>query len=618
VRIAHRMPFGAEPTAAGSTRFALWAPAARSVSLLLETAEGKREAPLEPAPHGWFVAEVDDAGAGSRYRFRIDGGRCVPDPASRFQPDGVHGASEVIDPRAHAWTDEAWRGRPWHEVVLYELHVGTFSARGDYAGVAERLAHLTELGVTAVELMPLAECPGARNWGYDGVFPFAPESRYGRPEDLKRLVESAHQNGLMVFVDVVYNHFGPEGNLLGGYAPDFFTRRYRTPWGAAIDFEGPRSRSVRDFFIHNALYWLEEYRVDGLRLDAVHAIHDGSGPDFLTELAETVRARVGGQRRVHLVLENDRNEARRLGRDGEGNPRLYTAQWNDDAHHALHVLLTGERDGYYGDYADRPIAHLGRSLAEGFVYQGEPSPFRGGDPRGECSRALPPTAFVAFLQNHDQVGNRAFGDRLAALAEPEAIRAGTAVLLLAPWIPLLFMGEEWATARRFPFFCDFGPELAASVREGRRREFARFAEFRDPAARERIPDPGAVETFEAAVLPWEERETRPHREHWALCRRLLDVRRRELVPRLAGMPGGAADFETIGDRALRVRWRLGDGSRLLLLAHLGRGESRVPAPPPAEGRVLFAVPEAVSASLARGALGPWSVAWLLAPPAEDA
>jgi malto-oligosyltrehalose trehalohydrolase len=605
------MAFGAQVNANGSTRFRLWAPAAGRVSLLLEGPGGPRELRMEAAPMGWFGADVPGLAAGARYRFRVDEGPWVPDPASRFQPDGVHGASEVIDPSAHDWRDAAWRGRPWHEVVLYEIHVGAFTPRGDFVGVAERLDHLAGLGVTAIELMPISHCPGARNWGYDGVLPFAPQCSYGRPEDLKRLVESAHQRGLMVFLDVVYNHFGPEGNHLPAYAPGFFTQRHQTPWGAAIDFEGPESRPVRDFFIQNALYWLEEYHFDGLRLDAVHAIRDASTPDFLTELAGTVSAHFEGRRRVHLVLENDRNEARRLGRDAGGGSGSFVAQWNDDAHHALHVLLTGEHDGYYADYADRPIRHLGRCLAEGFAYQGDPSPSRDGAARGEPSAALPPTAFVCFLQNHDQIGNRALGDRLVGLAQPEAIRAATALLLLAPWIPLLFMGEEWGTARAFPFFCDFGPELAARVREGRRREFRRFAEFRDPASRARIPDPGAAETFAAAVLRWDELETAARREHLAFCRDLLALRHRELMPRLEGMSGGSADFEPIGERALRVRWRLADGAQLRLLAHLGPG--RVPVGSCPEGRPLFATPPQVATSLERGSMGPWSVAWWLEP-----
>ncbi len=320
-------------------------------------------------------------GPGSCYRFRIDGGLRVSDPASRYNPADVHGPSQVIDPCEFDWEDEGWRGRPWSEAVIYELHVGTFTLAGTFAGVKDRLDYLVDLGVTAIELMPVADFPGARNWGYDGVLPFAPESSYGHPEELKDLVQTAHQKGLMVFLDVVYNHFGPEGNYLHIYTPQFFSKRHSTPWGAAINFDGPGSRVVRDFFIHNALYWLTEYHFDGLRLDAVHAILDGSDPDILLELAEAVHRGPGKERHLHLVLENDQNAAHYFDRG-------YRAQWNDDIHHALHVLLTGETDGYYQDYADRPVGYIGRCLTEGFAYQGEPSSYRGGVPRGELSRDL--------------------------------------------------------------------------------------------------------------------------------------------------------------------------------------------------------------------------------------
>jgi malto-oligosyltrehalose trehalohydrolase len=448
--------------------------------------------------------------------------------------------------------------------------------------------------------MPLAESPGARGWGYDGVYAFAPEARYGRPDALKALVDAAHARGLMVVVDVVYNHFGPEGNYLGAYAP-VFTERHHTPWGAAIDFEG--ARPVREFFVHNALYWLVEYHVDGLRLDAVHAIRDDSTPDVLVELAETVHRTVR-DRAVHLVVENDANDARYLVRDG-GRPRWYAAQWNDDLHHALHVVATGEREGYYADYADAPVARLGRALAEGFVYQGEPSAHRDGAPRGEPSAHLPPTAFVAFAQNHDQIGNRAFGERLAALVPPAVLHAVATILLVSPQLPLLFMGEEWGCTQPFPFFCDFGPGLAAAVRDGRRQEFARFSAFADPVARARIPDPGAPDTFARAVLRWEDAEKPPHAEWRARYGELLALRRREIVPRLAAMRGGDASFETVGAHGLRVVWRLGDGAALTLLANLGPDATTTQRP---RGRLLYTT--AVGA-LDGGALPAWGVAWLL-------
>lgn len=592
----------------GGVRFRLWAPGAENVALCLYRDGGEQVLALDRNAEGWRETFVAGAGAGARYHYIINGDLRVPDPASRFQPEDVHGPSEVIDPAAYAWTHADWRGRPWHEAVVYELHVGTFTPAGTFRAVIDKLDHLVDLGVSAIELMPVADFAGWRGWGYDGVLPYAPEASYGRPEDLKALIDAAHGRGLMVLLDVVYNHFGPEGNYLSVYAPTFFTERHHTPWGAAINFDGQRSRPVRDFFIGNALYWLEEYRFDGLRFDAVHAIIDDSRPDILTELAETVRARIT-QRHVHLVLENDNNEARYLGRDGSGRVHLYDAQWNDDSHHALHVLLTNERAGYYADYAERTTDHLGRVLAEGFAYQGEASPHRQGAPRGEASRHLPPLAFVDFLQNHDQIGNRAFGERIGTLAPPEAVEAALAVLLLAPAVPMLFMGEEWGSVRPFPFFCDFHGELADAVREGRRREFASFPEFQDPAARERIPDPLAEETFTSAKLDWDAIGRAPHRARLALCRDLLDLRRREIVPRLAGMAGGGR-YEWIEGSALRVIWQLGEGSELVLLANL--------APEPAliaggtSGRLLHAHGSGAHDALAQGQLAPWSALWFIA------
>jgi malto-oligosyltrehalose trehalohydrolase len=527
------MPFGAELRGDGTARFRLWAPSARTVELALARGGETRLLALPAAQDGWHEG-VYPAAAGDRYRFRIDGALEVPDPASRFNPDDVHGASEVIDPAAYAWRERDWRGRPWEEAVIYELHVGTFSPEGTFAGVEARLDYLAALGVTAVELMPVADFPGRRNWGYDGVLPFAPDAAYGRPEDLKRLVDAAHARGLMVFMDVVYNHFGPEGNYLHAYAKPFFTERHHTPWGAAINFDGEGSRAVREFFIHNALYWLEEYHADGLRLDAVHAIADDSAPDILEELAAAVRAGPGSERHVHLVLENDRNEARYLG------PGRYDAQWNDDIHHAFHILLTGEADGYYADYANRPAWFLGRCLAEGYAYQGEVSRYRDGAPRGEPCAHLPPAAFVSFVQTHDQVGNRAFGERISALASEETLRPAIAAWLLAPAVPLLFMGEEFAAATPFLFFCDFGPELAQAVTEGRRREFARFARFGDPAAQAKIPDPNAAATFAASRLDWASLARAPHERFLALYRELLALRRACGAPPAASSPSWAS------------------------------------------------------------------------------
>ena len=609
-RFRHRLPFGAEVRDDGHVRFRLWAPGRSSVSLALE--DGGAVVPMTPQPEGWFELVSGQAQAGSAYRFVLDDGLRVPDPASRGQADDVHGPSLVVDPCAYRWRHPAWRGRPWHETVLYELHVGAFTPEGTFDGVAARLDHLVALGVTAIELMPVADFPGTRNWGYDGVLPFAADNAYGGPLALKRLIDAAHGKGLMVFLDVVYNHFGPDGNYLHVYAPDFFTDRHHTPWGAAIDFS---RRPVRDFFIHNALYWLEEFRFDGLRFDAVHAITDDGRPHILTELAETVRREVDSDRHVHLVLENDANEARYLGRDGAAKPRHYTAQWNDDYHHVQHVLLAGDREGYYLDYVDDPPERLCRALTGGYVYQGEPSAFRDGERRGEPSTHLPPVAFVNFLQNHDQVGNRAFGDRLTRLAKEEARRAAAAILLLAPQIPMLYMGEEWGEDRPFLFFTDFHDELADAVREDRRREFARFPAFSDPAVRETIPDPNAPDTFAASRLDWSELHAKGHQALLQFHRDLLAIRRRVIVPRLAGAAPGTATSARWGTTGLTVTWSLAGGVRLTLVANVGDGAERLPALP--AGDRLFVSPPDWQPN-AGADVPPWSVLWLIdelgAPP----
>ena len=422
---------------------------------------------------GFFEVFVQGLSAGARYTFALANGQRVPDPASRFQPDDVNGPSEAIDPTAYRWR-ESWMGREWDDIVLYELHLGAFSPEGTFAGAALKLDHLADVGVTAVEIMPVSDFKGRWNWGYDGAFPYAPDASYGRPEDFKAFVEAAHERGIAVLLDVVYNHFGPEGNFLSLYAPEFFTSRHKTPWGDAIQLDGPTSRPVRDFFIENAEYWLEEFHLDGLRFDAVHAIKDDSRPDLLDEMAARIRARFA--RPIHLILENEDNVPQRLTRNGD-KADLYTAQWNDDIHHVLHVAATHESSGYYAAYGSTEL--LGKALAEGFAYQGQMMPYRNA-PRGGPSGELPPDAFVSFIQNHDQIGNRAFGERLNMLASPEAMRALASVYLLAPQIPMLFMGEEWGATSPFPFFCDFTGELAEAVRKGRREEFSRFPEFSDP------------------------------------------------------------------------------------------------------------------------------------------
>jgi malto-oligosyltrehalose trehalohydrolase len=598
------MPFGAQLEADGSVRFRLWAPAAKGLELLL--ADEPRPLQMRPLEGGWFELQTSRARAGCTYRFRADGRHEFPDPASRRNPQDVHGPSEVVDPLEFQWQDESWRGRPWHEAVVYELHVGTFSAEGTFVGAEAHLEHLEQLGITVMELMPVADFPGKRGWGYDGVLPFAPESAYGTPRELKSLIDAAHRRGICVMLDVVYNHFGPEGNYLGQYAPQFFTDRHPTPWGAAINFDGADNRTVRDFFIHNALYWLEEYHFDGLRFDAVHAICDDSPRHILTEIAETIRARCGGERHIHLVLENGANQARFLGPPAAASS--FDAQWNDDVHHCLHTILTGETDGYYADFADQPHARLCRSLAEGFVYQGQFSRHEDA-PRGEPSAHLPPTAFVLFLQNHDQIGNRALGERLGRIVHtPEALRAATAVLLLAPSPPMLFMGEEWDASQPFPYFCDFEPALAVRVREGRKQEFARFRRFGDPSQVAQIPDPTSAATFESARLDWGE-PARPRHAQWLdHYRRLLVVRQRDIVPRIPDIRFSSC-IELESNGAFAVDWTLADGSVLHLLANLSDHPVRVIGR--AHGRMIFATHPNIRAALSRNELAPWSVTWLL-------
>jgi maltooligosyltrehalose trehalohydrolase len=534
------------------TWFRLWAPGADKVLLEIE---GRQPQPMETRPSGWHEIEAP-VGVGARYRFRLPDGTLVPDPASRSQPDDVHGPSLVTSADGYRWRCESWRGRPWQETVIYELHVGLL---GGYGGVRRHLPALAEMGVTAIELMPIAEFSGTRNWGYDGVLPFAPEGGYGTPEDLKSLIDDAHSLGLMVLLDVVYNHFGPDGNWMPSFAPSFFREDLHTPWGAGIDF---RRREVRRFFIENALYWLGEFRFDGLRLDAVHAITE---PDWIGEMADEARACFPG-RHIHLILENEANIAEHMRGPVD-------AQWNDDFHNVMHVLLTGETHAYYEDFADQPIEKLARALAQGFIYQGEPSRYHDGDTRGTPSADLPPTAFVNFLQNHDQIGNRALGERLTLLADRESLRAATALLLLCPQIPLIFMGDELGSTTPFLFFTDFHGDLADAVREGRRKEFAKFPSFSDPERRQKIPDPNAQSTFDACRLEI----APPDRDGWTtLYRDLLALRHRHIVPTLVETRSIGA--QVLNDRAVAARWRLNASQILTLAFNLGDRPADIDVP----------------------------------------
>jgi maltooligosyltrehalose trehalohydrolase len=547
--------FGAMVLDDGTITFRLWAPAQETVSVSIE---GGPLLPMTRSADGWFEASAA-LPLGTRYRYRLSDGLLVPDPASRQQAPDVHDASVVIDDH-FAWRHPDWTGRPWTETIVYELHPGT---AGGFQGIQADLPRLRDLGVTAVELMPIADFPGQRNWGYDGVLPYAPDSAYGSPAALKELIDTAHGFGLMVFLDVVYNHFGPDGNYIGSYAPQFFRTDVNTPWGPAIDF---RRREVRDYFTGNVLMWLMDYRFDGLRFDAVHAIQE---QDWIEEMAAMVRATVQG-RHAHLILEHHNNASHLR--------KAVDAQWNDDAHNVLHVLLTGETGGYYADYADNAAAKLARCLAEGWVFQGQRSGYLNGD-RGEPCADLPPFAHVLFLQNHDQTGNRAFGERLTQLTSPDALEAAIVLQLLCPQIPLIFMGEEVASPSAFLFFTDHHDELAEAVREGRRLEFAGFAEFADPEKRERIPDPNAPTTFIDSIP-----RSDPARANarFALYQSLLALRKKEIVPRLPGTVSVAA--EVIGQKAVRAAWKLGDGMKLTIITNLGSAPMSFDPPP---GRQLF-------------------------------
>ena len=552
--------FGAELHRSGVT-FRLWAPAAKRVEAVLD-----RSYPMQARAEGWHELTVPAARAGTLYKYRIDGELEVPDPASHFQPQDVFGPSEVIDHAGFEWRTSDWRGRRWHEATILELHVGTFTPAGTFRAAIDKLDHVVETGVTAIELMPIADFAGRRNWGYDGVLLYAPDSAYGRPDDLRMLIDEAHARGLMVFLDVVYNHFGPEGNYLHRYAPAFFAPAH-TPWGHAIDYRVPQ---VRAFAIGNALHWLEHYRFDGLRLDAVHALLETERLSLLHELSHAVgQFAAATGRLIHLVLENDDNCASLLDPLTDIPHGKYRAQWNDDYHHAWHRLLTGEERGYYQDYAPDPCRHIARALGSGFAYQGELSSHRHGRTRGEPSGTLSPLAFVNFLQNHDQIGNRPLGDRLATRVGETPLTAALAVTLLAPMPPLLFMGEEWGSTEPFPFFCDFQGALADAVRKGRREEFkGAYAELGDD-----VPEPLDEETFRLGVLDWDARAMPSSRKRLALVRELLGLRRREIVPRLPPAKFAAARCD---GTVLSADWSLADRQTLRLLANLSDRTDRPP------------------------------------------
>ena len=540
---AQDVQLGATSSAEGRCRFLVWAPRAHRVEVALLDRSGAPEArlPMERVDRGYHLLETDGAGPGTRYRYVLDGERSLPDPASRHQPDGVHGPSEVVDPRGFRWHDAGWFGIPLHRYVTYELHVGTFSREGTFAGVVPHLDALVDLGVTAMEIMPVAQFPGSRNWGYDGTFPYAAQDSYGGPEGFRRLVDECHRRGLAVVLDVVHNHLGPEGAYQQDFGP-YFTDRYRTPWGMAINYDGPWSDEVRRYFIGSALQWFRDHHVDALRLDAIHGIFDFSAHPFLAELAErTEDLSRELNRRLYLIAESDLNDPRVVSPPEVGGLGL-DAQWSDDFHHSVHALLTGSRTGYYRDFGS--VRHLARALTDGYVYTGQFAPHR--NRRHGASPAHVPThRFVVCVQNHDQVGNQVAGDRLGTLAGFEGARLAAGCLLLSPYLPLLFMGEEYGEPAPFPYFVSHSdPDLVAAVRAGRKEEFAHFGWETEP------PDPQAEETFLSARLHHELRSREDHARLQALYRELLALRRR--TPCLARP--SRRDMEVVYDEHDRTLW----------------------------------------------------------------
>lgn len=513
--------WGAEPLPGGGVAIRQWAPAVERLAVALEAGPGAGSVvELAPAGDGFFAAVLAEAGPTSRYRLVLPDGERIPDPLSRWQPEGVHGPSEVVDLAAYRWRAPSPPGWTWAQAIVYELHVGTFTSRGTFAAAAARLDHLAELGVTTLELMPVANFPGRRNWGYDGVQWFAPATAYGPPATLQAFVDAAHARGLAVLLDVVYNHLGPEGNVWPKLAGErFLSSHHRTPWGPALNLDGPDAGPVRRLVLANARYWIDRYRFDGLRLDATHALVDTSPTHLLAELVDELRRLPWP---IALVAEDERNERRLVLPRAAGGYGL-DAVWADDFHHQVRRLAAGDDEGYFADVGGT-LEELATTLRQGWFYTGQPTRTRG-TPRGTRADDLPPTAFVHCLQNHDQVGNRAFGDRIHRAVSPALDRALHALLLVSPYTPLLFQGQEWAASTPFLYFTDHPEPLGRQVTEGRRREFAQFTAFRDPAQRARIPDPQDPATFRRSVLRWGERRRRPHADHLALVRRLLALRR---------------------------------------------------------------------------------------------
>ncbi|MEB5748332.1 malto-oligosyltrehalose trehalohydrolase [Leclercia adecarboxylata] len=566
--------WGCEHIDANTVRFHLWASGQEQVSLRLND----ETLAMHPTGDGGFELTVDYVKPGSPYSYILADGTAVPDPASRAQQGDVNGPSLVCDPDSYVWRNTEWQGRRWEESVVYELHIGTFTPEGTFRAAADKLPYLASLGITMIELMPVSQAGGNRNWGYDGVLLYAPHSAYGTPDELKAFVDTAHGLGLSVVLDIVLNHFGPEGNYLPRLSPDFFHPERMTPWGNGIAYD---VAPVRQFMIGVPLYWLEEFRFDGLRFDAIDHIADSSEKHILVEIAERIRAQIT-DRPIHLTTEDNRNIISLHPYGEDGSPSLYTAEWNDDLHNAIHVLASGETHAWYRDFAHQPEKWVARALAEGFAYQGEITP-RDREPRGVKSIDQPPVAFVDFIQNHDQVGNRAQGDRLLSLIGEDRTRVLLAALLLSPHIPLMFMGEEFGETRPFLFFTDFHGDLARAVREGRAKEFADHASHQE----EGVPDPNALETFTRSKLDWD-KVNQPEGESWlSFTRHLLQLRQQVIVPLLATARNGGGKVLDLAPGCVAVTWTFPRGT-LSLAFNVGGHTEALPDLP---GETLFAWPE---------------------------
>ncbi len=527
----------------GKTRFQLWAPAEAAVGLELDGADIS----MQRSEDGWHIVDVD-ANIGARYQFVLADGTAVGDPASRLQLDNLDGPSLIVDPDSYCWRHSEWSGRPWEETVVYEIHIGALTTEGTFRSAMAMLPLLADLGITAVEIMPLAHFPGTRGWGYDGVLQFAPHNAYGSPDDLKAFIDAAHGHGLMVFLDVVYNHFGPEGNYLGRYAPGFFRKDAPTPWGAAIAYEKPE---VRSYFVENVLYWLQEFRLDGLRFDAIDQIEDGSDVHILEQIAVEVRKRVS-DRHVHLITENPANGTDLM--EEIAGRRHYKADWNDDFHHAVHVAVTGEATGCYEPFKDDTWDQIRRVMAYGYLRPGK-GIFSDNPPPTE---ALPPTAFIHFLQNHDQVGNRALGDRLHLGINRQLYRALTEILLLSPQIPMLFMGDEHLSLRPFHFFSDYNGEIAKAIRENRPKEAENFGGIPSGRSAADIPDPNSMSTFLSSKINWNQAASQGAMAWAEFIRKLLALRKESIIPLLETAQGYAGKIIEAPDQCLFIDWKLGD------------------------------------------------------------